>query len=243
MSPDFSQVKHIFFDLDHTLWDFEENAKICLTDIFHTHHIPELGVTDFDLFFQTFSQVNKTFWYLLDTKQITHEELRKERFRSTLADLNVVISEAESEAMNAQFLALLPNQAHLMPHTLAILTALKPHFQLHVLSNGFEQVQRKKMASGGILPYFTHVITHDMAQAHKPSPAMFMYALITADCSPHEALMVGDNWVADIEGAMQMGIPAIHYDPTQDLQESPQFVRIPSLHHIPQLLRPCLSLS
>lgn len=243
MTPDFSQIKHIFFDLDHTLWDFEENARICLTDIFNTHRIADLGVPDFELFFQTFSHVNKTFWFLLDTKKITHEDLRKERFRSTFADLGVEISEQQSEDMNAQFLALLPHQAHLMPHTIELLEALKPHYQLHILSNGFEQVQRQKMASGGILSYFTHIITNDMAQAHKPSRAMFTYALITADCSAQESLMIGDNWVADIEGALNMGMTAIHYDPAQEPCQTPEHVRVSSLHQIPQLLLPCLSLN
>lgn len=243
MSPDFSSVKHIFFDLDHTLWDFEKNAEICLTEIFQTHHMADLGVADFDLFFQTFSQVNKRFWYLLDTKQITHDELRKERFRCALADLQVVISEEQSEAMNAQFLALLPNQSHLMPHTLDILEALHPHFQLHVLSNGFEQVQRRKMESGGILPYFTHVITNDLAKASKPNPAIFSYALGAAACSASEAIMIGDNWTADIEGALHMGMSAIHFDPTQAFHQDPHFIRIPSLHHIPHLILPCHSLN
>lgn len=239
MSPDLSRVKHIFFDLDHTLWDFEQNARICLTEIFHDHRIAALGVTDFDLFFSIFSEVNRQFWYLLDTQQITHQELRRERFKATLDKCAVTISVEQSEAMNAQFLALLPKQSQLMPYTLQLLTTLHPHFHLHVLSNGFELVQRQKMASGGILDFFQHVITNDVAQAHKPSPAMFDFALSRIQSTPEEALMVGDNWVADIEGAIQMGIPAIHYDPAQHFISTPQFIRVPSLDQIPA----CLSLS
>ncbi|MFN4084877.1 MAG: YjjG family noncanonical pyrimidine nucleotidase [Spirosomataceae bacterium] len=236
MIPNPSKIRHIFFDLDHTLWDFEENAKICLAQIYRTHQVEQMGVVDFHRFFSTFSEVNKAFWYLLDTKKITHEELRKERFRSTFSDLGVSISTETSEAMNQQFLSLLPFQSLLIPNAKLLLEALSPHFQLHILSNGYQQVQRQKLASGGILDFFEHVITNDMAQAHKPSPAMFTYAFITANCAPDEAVMVGDNWLADIEGAMQMGMPAIHFDPNQNACQEPQFCRVSSLLQIPELL-------
>lgn len=240
MISQLSKIRHLFFDLDHTLWDFEGNAKTCLDQIYHTHRISDLGVVNFDVFYSTFSEVNKHYWYLLDTKKISHQQLRRERFQTTLARLEVDISSGLSEAMNEQFMSLLPSQPLLMPYTLELLETLKPHFQLHILSNGFQQIQRQKMASGGILSYFDQVITHDIAQAHKPSPEIFTFAFNQANCSVEEALMIGDNWMADIEGALQMGMMAIHYDPDQEPSQEPSFIRISSLHQIPQILLPCL---
>ena len=236
MRKKFSKIKHLFFDLDHTLWDFEANARICLEEIYRTHQLAELGVPNHELFADTFSEVNQTFWYLLDTKQITHETLRRERFRSTLSDLGFSIEYPLSEAMNAQFLELLPEQTSLMPHAVDTLEMLSKKYQLHIISNGYEHIQRKKLEKSGLLPYFKAIVTNDVANAHKPSPAIFSFALQMTGSSHQQSVMIGDNWTADIQGAIQSNIFAVHFDPTQKGKVTSEYAVINSLHHLPSLL-------
>lgn len=236
MRRTFSEIKHLFFDLDHTLWDFEANARICLKEIYHTHRLSEIGVPSYELFADTFSEVNQTFWHLLDTKQITHETLRKERFRSTLSDLGCSIDYPLSEAMNAQFLELLPEQTSLMPHAIETLEILAEKYQLHIISNGYEHIQRKKLEKSGLLPFFKAIVTNDVANAHKPSPAIFSFALEATGSSKQQSMMIGDNWTADIQGAMQSSIFAVHFDPTQKSKRTNEYAVINSLLHLPSLL-------
>lgn len=207
------QYTHIFFDLDHTLWDFEKNADECLQEIFETNQLAQRGIESYQLFFDTFSEINKGLWKLLDNCQITHQDLRVQRFKKALAALGIEIDEEYSNDLNEQFLVLLPQKAHLMDGAKDILDYLQDKYQLHIISNGYDDVQARKMKSSEIFHYFDVIATNEKANARKPHPDIFNYALQSAGATLEESLMVGDNFEADILGALAAGMDCVFYNP------------------------------
>jgi YjjG family noncanonical pyrimidine nucleotidase len=216
--------KHLFFDLDHTLWDFEQNAHDCLLELYERFNLKALGVEDALLFCEKFSEANKICWALLEQKLITTDQLRRKRFKDTFANVGVEIEEALGLEMNAVFLELLPIQKGLIEGAIEVLEYLKPNYQLHILSNGYQELQKQKMQSSGILHYFQELITVDNAKALKPDKAIFDYALKSANASVSNSLMIGDNYEADIKGALNANFDVVFYNPAgQKTVEKPTF--------------------
>lgn len=206
--------KHIFFDLDHTLWDFDRNAEICLTTIFEESQLALKGIENVAIFISTFSAINKGLWNQLDTGKITHDYLRKQRFRLVLSELQLPIDEQLSLEMNERFLELLPNQKGLIDGATELLEKLSENYRLHILSNGYYAIQLQKMKSSGIYHFFEEIITNDIANARKPDVAIFRFAVQKLSASMSECLMVGDTYEADILGAHSAGMDVIHFEPT-----------------------------
>ncbi len=207
--------KHLFFDLDHTLWDFEQNAHDCLLDIHEHFNLKALGVEDITLFCEKFSEANHHYWALLEQKLITTDQLRRSRFKTAFANVGVEIEESFGLEINDFFLQLLPNKKALIEGAIAVLDYLKPNYQLHILSNGYHELQTQKMTSSGILHYFEEIITVDKAKALKPDKAIFDYALKCANASVSSSLMIGDNYEADIKGAINAEFYTVFYNPAQ----------------------------
>ena len=207
----FKHKKHLFFDLDHTLWDFEHNAKECLQEIYETENLHHLGA-DFEKFFDTFSIINKQMWSSLEKSEISHEDIRRFRFQKSAAAIGAEMSEEDSLACNEHLLRLLPHKTKLIDGSLEVLDALKGKYELHILSNGYQEVQQKKIASSKITDYFTHIVTNDEAGARKPDKAIFEYALSKAMSPASAAIMIGDSYEADIKGAKGAGIESIFFD-------------------------------
>jgi YjjG family noncanonical pyrimidine nucleotidase len=219
-----NSYKHLFFDLDHTLWDFEKNAHDCLLEIYVHFGLKSLGVEDVTLFCEKFSEANHYYWALLERKEITADELRRRRFKTAFAKLNVHIEEALGLEMNAVFLESLPSKKALIEGAIDILDYLKPNYQLHILSNGYQGLQTQKMKSGGIFDYFDELITVDKAKALKPDRAIFEYALRCTNASVSNSLMIGDNYEADIKGAINAEFDTVFYNPAkQKTIEKPTF--------------------
>ena len=202
-------IKHVFFDLDHTLWDFESNAEVCLKQI-HAVHL-ENKLT-FENFIGTFRVVNRQMWRALESKEITHEELRRLRFQKALEQVNINCSIDHSLQMNDLFLELLPTQNLLMPGASETLVYLAAKYQLHIISNGYYDIQIKKMANSNIDVFFNHIITGDLADARKPDIKIFDFALNKANASRMDSVYIGDDEIADKVGAANAQIPYIHYD-------------------------------
>lgn len=203
-------IRHIFFDLDHTLWDFERNSEACLKEIY-THQVA--GLVSYEDFTRTFRVINRGLWRQLEADTITHDELRKTRFSNTLLTLGFPCSEEQSLAMNEEFMQLLPRQKHLMEGALEVLEYLHPKYQLHIISNGYFDIQTRKMTESGILPYFRQIITSDIAGARKPDRKIFDFALKSAGTTSDHAVYIGDDEVADKIGSENAGLPFIHFDP------------------------------
>lgn len=219
-----NSYQHLFFDLDHTLWDFEGNAQECLIEIYEAFNLQNLGVDNFDAFFQKFSEVNHHYWALLEKREINIDFIRRKRFKTALSKLGIEIDESFSLEMTEVFMHTLPQKERLIEGAIEILDYLKPNYQLHILSNGFEDMQMQKMRSGGIEHYFEEVITNEKANARKPEKAIFDYALNRANASISNSLMIGDNYEADIKGAINANFDTVFYNPERrETVEKPTF--------------------
>jgi putative hydrolase of the HAD superfamily len=171
--------------------------------------------SDFEIntFLYHFSYINSGLWRELDENKISHDHLRKVRFQKVLFAMGIEISEAFSLQLNQHFLETLPHQHHLMDDAFDVLEYLKPKYQLHILSNGYREVQTKKMHSAGILHFFENLFTVDNAKGKKPDKIFYDFAVETVGTNHKECIMIGDNLLTDIEGARNAGIRAIYFNP------------------------------
>ena len=201
--------KDLFFDLDHTLWDFETNSKETIQELYTTHRLAELGIVDFDGFYNTYSAHNHRLWDRYTKGFIKQEELRWKRVYLSLLDFKVS-NEPLAKEMSQSYLEILPNKKHLFPYTIEILDYLKQKdYKMHLITNGFESVQFKKIKNSGIADYFIEVITSEASNSLKPQKEIFEYALKNAKASVDESIMIGDNESADIQGGINMGMDTI----------------------------------
>lgn len=222
-------IKHVFFDLDHTLWDFEKNSEVCLKEIY-TQHLSDS--VSYSSFIDTFRVINKSLWRDLEYDRITHEELRQIRFKKTLQQLGVYCTTEQSLAINEIFIELLPVQKGLMPGTLQTLDYLKTKYLLHIISNGYLDIQTKKMRHSGIIQYFDQIITSDVAKSRKPQRQIFDYALTSAGASIQESIYIGDDEVADKLGAENADFRFIHFDIAAETTTSSQIANLTELIQI-----------
>lgn len=207
------KYKHLFFDLDHTLWDFERNSSESLTEIYHDFELVNHGVVSVGDFVTTFIEINTSLWADFDQGRIAHGYIREHRFRLVFEALGIT-QLAFGKDMGEEYLRLLPQKSHLLDGAVALLDyCAEKNYQLHIVTNGFDSIQASKMESAGIQHYFQHVITNEKAGAKKPDAQIFMFALNAAKARQEESLMIGDNWEADIMGAMRFGMDAAYYNP------------------------------
>ena len=204
-----NKYKHIFFDLDHTLWDFETNAKATLNVLYNQYNLLDIGITDFNIFFEKYSYHNHKLWAKFTKGLIKQDELRWKRMWLTLVDFKIANRDLSLQ-LSAGFLELLPNQTNLFPYTFEILEYLKTKgYQLHLITNGFNAIQDNKLKSSNLKPYFNQVITSESSSSIKPQKEIFYYALNKANAKLHESIMIGDNIEADIEGGINAGMDTV----------------------------------
>jgi putative hydrolase of the HAD superfamily len=201
--------KHLFFDLDHTLWDFETNSKETLHELYEKHGLSETVTSDFDAFYNQYSIHNKRLWDRYHHGFIKQDELKWKRMWHTLLEFKIG-DERLSKQLSAEYLEHLPAKNKLFPYTIEILEYLKKKgYILHMITNGFEQVQWKKLKNAGIDSYFVEVITSETACCLKPHKDIFDFAIGKAGCCYQESLMLGDNLDADIRGAIEAGMDTV----------------------------------
>jgi len=209
--------KHIFFDLDHTLWDFDTNAKASLTDIYGEFSLAEKVTSDFDAFYQKYLHHNKILWERYQNGFITAEELKWRRMWRTMMEFKVG-DEVLAKNISARFLEILPVKDGMFPHAYEILEYLKnKDYQIHLITNGFEKTQWSKIRNSKIDHFFTHVITSEASNSMKPEKEIFDFAMNQSGALLHESIMIGDNLDADIQGAMNAGMDNVfvnHIDAT-----------------------------
>ena len=201
--------QHLFFDLDHTLWDFETNSRETLQELFLTNRLHETVTPDFGLFFEHYTFHNKKLWDRYHHGFITQQELKWKRMWHTLLEFKTG-DEKLSRQLSEEFLQLLPTKARLFPYTIEILGYLtNKNYTLHLITNGFENVQWRKLETSRIGHYFSSVITSELACCLKPQKEIFDFAITRAGCCYQESIMLGDNLDADIEGAMKAGMDTV----------------------------------
>jgi putative hydrolase of the HAD superfamily len=201
--------QHLFFDLDHTLWDFETNSKETLQELFLMHRLHETVTPEFNTFYEKYSYHNKKLWDRYHHGFITQEELKWKRIWHALLEFKVG-DEKLSKQLSSEYLEILPTKNKLFDYTFEILDYLtKKEYNLHLITNGFEKVQWRKLDNAKIGHYFSSVITSEIACCLKPHKDIFDFAIGKAGCCYQESLMLGDNLDADILGAMQAGMDTV----------------------------------
>lgn len=214
------QYKQIFFDLDHTLWDFEANSAETLRDLYVTFSLARKGIPDFNYFYKTYSIHNDRLWERFRNGYINREDLRWKRIWHTLLEFKIGDMQLVQD-FSKEYLQILPTKTHLFPDTIEVLEYLKgKKYPIHLITNGFEETQHLKLRHSGIADYFTHVITSESANCLKPNAAIFEYAMKKSGCQPSEAIMVGDALEVDILGAHNAGIHQVYFNPARPATEA-----------------------
>ncbi len=203
------KYRHLFFDLDHTLWDFETNSKQTLGDLYESNGLKEKGIPDFEHFFERYSYHNHRLWDRYTNGFIKQEELRWKRMWLALLDFKLA-DEPLARQMGVEFLDLLPTRKTLFPYTIEILQYLQNKgYTMHLVTNGFEKVQYGKIQNAKIDSFFKQVITSEASGSLKPKKEIFEYAFSKAGTSAAESIMIGDNLDADIQGGINAGMDTI----------------------------------
>jgi putative hydrolase of the HAD superfamily len=204
------KYKHLFFDLDHTLWDFDANAKATLQQLHFDLRLVDKGIHDFELFHKNYLQHNEKLWARYRNGQIKQDELRIKRMWLTLLDFQIA-DEDLTRQLSELFLQLLPTRTILFPDTKEVLQYLtEKGYQLHLITNGFEKTQHAKLNHSGLAGFFKEVITSEGSNSLKPQKEIFEYALNKTGAIVTESIMIGDTLDVDILGAMNAGMDQVH---------------------------------
>jgi len=207
-------ITDIFFDLDHTLWDFEKNSALAFIKVFETHKIH----IDVPQFLKVYEPINLNYWKLYRDEQITKQQLRRGRLKDAFKLLDLEFPIQIIDALAVSYIDFLPHHNHLFPGTVELLEYLKPNYKLHIITNGFEEVQSKKLINSKIDSYFNTVTNSERVGVKKPNPKIFHYALEIARAIPEKSVMIGDNIEADIQGAKAVGMNTVFFSPINEFQ-------------------------
>lgn len=225
-------IKHIFFDLDHTIWDFDRNAEETLTELYARYELESLGLSSSREFIDTYTENNQLLWAEYHLGKITKETLRSERFSKTFIQLGIQPSHIPSQ-FEDDYVRLTPTRTNLFEGSEKVLTYLQKKYTLHIISNGFKESTLTKMDKSGLNPYFENVIISEDVGVNKPDKAIFEYALRLASAQKEESIMIGDSLEADIRGAQDYGMKAIYFNPMN--KEKPEDV-LWQITHMEELL-------
>lgn len=224
--------KHLFFDLDHTLWDFDANAKETLTEVYAHFKLEAKGVYPFIDFYKYYLHHNEILWDRYHKGFISSDELKWKRMWRTILEFKIG-SEQLARDMSVHFLEILPTKKMLFPHTIEILDYLtNKGYKLHLITNGFEKTQWSKINNSGLRRYFTHMITSEASNSLKPKKEIFEYALNKAGANLSESIMLGDNLDADIQGAINAGMDCVFVN---HLKTNTDIKATYIIHHLEEL--------
>jgi len=229
------KYKHIFFDLDHTLWDFERNAEETKREMFENFQLKRKGIENYESFREKYVVINQALWAMYREDKIEKEELNFRRFYDTLV-LFGINDRRLGENMADAFIKGITSKTYLFPYTRELLEYLYPKYQLHIITNGFEEVQYGKLKNSGLGKYFTTIITSEAAGSKKPDPEIFRYALEEAGAKATESIMIGDDLEIDIAGARKLGIDQLFVNHDNKKHNEKPTMEIFSLDEIMKLL-------
>ena len=199
---------HLFFDLDNTLWDFKKNSKLAMLTTFNQLNLDEKQI-DFNRFFTVYESINHALWAKYRKKEVSKKELIRKRFADTFSELKIV--GIDPDKMNTVYLNEMPKQKALYSGVPELLEYLKTkRYQLNIITNGFKEVQHKKLESSGLRPFFNKIFTSEEIKTPKPGREIFEYAIKSVNAKKVNCLMIGDDWDVDILGAVNFGVDAAY---------------------------------
>ena len=199
------QYKHIFFDLDRTLWDFDAAAEVAFERIYDKYHLKDFGIPSAHDFHEVYHPLNEKLWELYRENRITKDDLNRTRFLKPLEHYGIHDVEL-ADHLSEDYVYWSPRIVRLVPGTMELLDYLKPKYHLHLITNGFQEVQHTKLSGSGLEPYFETLTVSEEVGVKKPNPEIFLYALKKAGATADESLMIGDEMAVDIDGARAAGM-------------------------------------
>jgi putative hydrolase of the HAD superfamily len=203
-----TNIEDVFFDLDHTLWDFDKNSEMTFEGIFQRDH-PGIEIT---AFIEKYVPINQACWKLFQYDKISHDELRYNRLKHSFDAINYSVSDEQIEIIAQEYIHLLPDNNYLLDGAFEILEYLNSNYKLHIITNGFAEVQQRKIKNSKLYDYFHTITNSEMAGVKKPNPIIFEYALDLAKAKKENSIMIGDSLDADVQGALDMGLDAIYFN-------------------------------
>lgn len=228
-------IKHLFFDLDRTLWDFDKNSKQALVLLFSDLNLDKKDIC-FSDFYNYYLQVNAKLWKAYGKKEITKEFLRIERFRKTLEKWNVQDDSIVNHFSDG-YVEISPKQICLFPNTIETLRELKlSGYRMHIITNGFVEVQYTKLENCLLRPYFDVIVCSEEIGINKPDPEIFNYSLKKANAVPENSVMIGDDYEVDVLGAERVGMRAYHFNPQIKESNIKHVNQITNLSQLPRKL-------
>ena len=220
-------ITDVFFDLDHTLWDFEKNSALAFETIFKNYQIE----IDLDKFLVHYIPINLKYWEMYRTEQITQTQLRYGRLKDTFDLIQYQIDDDKINFLSDKYIYYLPKYNHLFDGTIEILEYLKPKYKLHIITNGFAEIQNNKLNNANISHYFQTITNSEMAGVKKPNPIIFKHALDKSKAKKENSIMIGDCLEADIYGAIHSGFDAILFN--EHKKTIPENIK--QVHHLLEL--------
>jgi len=220
-------IKHVFFDLDHTLWDFDKNSALTFDKIFDLHQLD----IDRNEFLTVYEPINLDYWKLYREEKIDKSNLRYKRLKDTFDAIRFKVSDDTIHQLSEDYITYLSTFNHLFEGTVDILEHLAQRYQLHIITNGFDEAQQKKIENANISQYFKTVTNSEIAGVKKPNPIIFNYALSVAKAKSHESIMIGDSLEADVLGALDVGLDAIlfnyhNHNPESHIKQVKELIEI-----------------
>jgi len=207
-----SKYHHLFFDLDHTLWDYDRNVQESLCELFELYKLQDLGIPTCEDFYGAFNKINYQLWSLFNVGEIDKDHLRQQRFKQIFEHLGVDGISVPKD-MEEDFMHRTSSKPHLFPHSKEILTYLQHKYELHIITNGFNESQAMKMSASGLTSFFKMIVTSETMGHRKPDKRIFEYAVDKLQTEPSACLMIGDNPDSDILGARNAGIDQVLFNP------------------------------
>lgn len=227
--------QHIFFDLDRTLWDFDAAAEVAFERIYEKYNLKSLGIPNAHEFHEVYHPLNEQLWVLYRADKITKEELNRTRFEQPLAhygihDINL------ADHLSEDYVYWSPRIVRLVSGTMELLEYLKPKYHLHLITNGFQEVQHTKLNGSGMEPYFETLTVSEEVGVKKPNPEIFRYALNKAHATAEQSLMIGDEMAVDIDGAREAGMDTVLFNPKGETIEGERTYEVSHLLEIKKIL-------
>jgi len=229
------KYNHLFFDLDETLWDYRVNAKDTIIDLFDRFGLNENGRIKVRGFVDEFFRTNQELWRKYDQGLIAKDQIRKDRFPLIFKRLEINDFKKVDDLQEC-FLLECPQKEKLVDYAMEILEKLKGNYRLHIITNGFEENQKTKLAYSGLDKYFEQVITSERASFQKPDPGIFRFAMDSAGARPNESVMIGDNLNTDIQGAINANMDQIFFNPGKVNHNHDVTYEINHLHELTAIL-------
>jgi len=227
-------IEHIFFDLDHTLWDYDRNSENALNELYHLYSLDQLGLRPKSRFIEVFHSANLKVWNLFDENRMNRSELRNKRMELVYEEFGLFLD--PPDGFHETYYSICSKGNHLIPGTLEILNWLKQKYRLHIITNGFEDAQYEKLRNSGIADFFETVTTSEGAESKKPDPVYFEFALNQAAAKIENSLVIGDGLRTDIAGARRFGLPVIWYNPENNVPPFTDLVFVTSLIELKTIL-------